>query len=240
VCRLHRVADGHARTGGRRDADADRDTEPDGHADGDRSAHADTLRGAESWQGGYAVVYIGDDAALQEDEQNVTLSGVVEGDERRRYTEFGNVSVDRYTAGSDAPTYARTDRDSEVSYSREQSGVDLSTVSEVPLDAEDFADWEYEVETVGTDRGERVKYAADDPAAAPDRVLESIDGEVTDITFRVYVDPDRDLVTDIEYGVEISREEGTVTAALNYQVYGLGRASVQEPDWLDEARESTG
>jgi hypothetical protein len=61
---------------------------------------------------------------------------------------------------------------------------------------------------------------------------------VTSIDARVYVAEDG-LVKQFEYGLTVDTEEGEASIAIEQRYVDVGSTTVQQPPWLDEARENT-
>lgn len=63
-------------------------------------------------------------------------------------------------------------------------------------------------------------------------------GNVTSIDARVYVTQDG-LVKQFEYGLTVETESGEATIAIEQRYVDVGSTTVEQPPWLDEARENT-
>lgn len=201
--------------------------------------HSETLTGADSWRGGIVIRYSGDESALRDGEQNISIGGARNGDEKRRLLEFGNVSQDYYTAGSDDPTFVQFNNSGEVTYSRNDQAIEFPAF-ERPFGPEFLADFDLTDEgIVDTARGERRKLTVDDLSAVGERPRENLDGELTDVNLQIFLDPDGEVITTIAYELTLERESGSVTIRYEFVVLDVNSATVDRPDWLDEARDST-
>lgn len=201
--------------------------------------HARGLQTADSWRGGAAIVWHGSDGALAENERNVSIGAAVDGDERRQIVEVPMQTTDQYTAGDDAPTYVRVNQSGAVSYRQSSSGILLTTFTE-PLSAEFYGAWDFtDRGVVRTEQGERHRLTASGPGAVDPSLLENVGGELVDARIQVDVDTDRDVITRVVYEVHLDRDGERVVVETALFVENLNAASVNRPDWLDEARDST-
>lgn len=202
-------------------------------------SHKETITNADSWRGGIVVRFGGDKSALRDNEVNVTIAGAVRDDEKRRFTRFGPTRIEKYTAESEAPIYERTNQSGTISYSTTEEPFDFRPFEE-PFDAATLASFEFTDEgTVQTQQGERLKLSVSDPAQVGPEARSDLDGDITDVRLQVLIDTDRDVVTRMEYVVELERAEGTVVLRYEFALLDINNAVVDEPEWLDEAREQT-
>lgn len=192
---------------------------------------------------GESVVKVDGDRAYQRfsvdgDGESVAFEYYHDGDDTV-YSKFGAGGSAFYRAydASDAPINSYADplrEDTEVSTGQQGGGgsqVDGS-VGTVP----EFRD----EGVVQTADGPRHKYVIDDVSQLPAETRDGAGGEITDVYLELLVDEDRGLPTNYVYRVTVDQSGSAdpVTSEFTLTYSDFGSTTIEEPDWLDEAKAS--
>lgn len=202
-------------------------------------AHERALRDASSFTAAQTLRVSGPAAALGPNEQNLTMVLVANGTERYQERRFEDRRIARYQSDAESPVYVRENRSRNVTYTKTSGQIGLSPFAR-PASSSFLSSFDYTDEgVVSTERGDRRKFSVDSVDAVGSTVADSYDGELVDVHYEVFVDPDREAITRIVYSVQLERAEGTVTLATALVVRDFGTADSDQPDWLGEARSQT-
>ncbi|MFC7195865.1 hypothetical protein ACFQL4_16550 [Halosimplex aquaticum] len=181
----------------------------------------------------------GPDGALRSGERNVTVALIANGSERYIERRFPDRRVARYQPDGESGVYVRHNRSGNVTYETASGPIRIDSAVR-PVQASWLASFDYTDEgLVQTNRGERRKFTVTSVEAVDQSVADSYEGELTDVNYTVYVDPDRGIVTQLVYSAELERENGTVTLATAYLIRDVGSSTYDPPRWLDEAKANT-
>jgi predicted small lipoprotein YifL len=187
------------------------------------------------------------------DNQSGRLTGTVRADLDRETLyqrlevsgEESNSSFEYYRPPGADVVYTRLESGGRASYRKQNANDSQLSVFSDPVsavqrgsaaEAPDFRD----AGTVSTDDGPRRAFVVDSveqlPAATRERYA-----EIRSVSWEMLVDEDRGYVTDISYELTFVRQEGgderTVAFELSYR--DVGSTTVEDPGWLDEAKEQT-
>jgi hypothetical protein len=202
--------------------------------------HQRALSAADSWTGAVTAQFAGPEAALRSNEINFTRATLVEGERRYQLYEDADRTSQLYSAGADAPVYRNVTRNGTTSYDRPSGSITAPIVGS-PAQPRYLASFEFRDEgVVDTDSGPRRKLIVDDPAQVGQYAREQIHGEIEQVRLELYFHPDRGILTNYVYYLELEREEGTVEGVIVMEISNIDATNVDEPQWLSEAKERTG